>query len=123
MATEDITGGLYKVSFSLLSATTGAASSATTALFNGMLLDAIFKPDSGGTQPTDAFDITILDADSTDVLQGLGANLSNAAPTYKKNTDGLGYVKSSALTCNGAAMGEGKGATVILYILPMQNPS
>lgn len=40
-------------------------------------------PDSGATQPTNLYDLTLLDAISggVDVLAGQGANLSNTTPT------------------------------------------
>ena len=63
------------------------------------------------------FDLVITDGDGVDVLNGLGANLSNAVTTQKSSLDGLGVVKSSLLTCTGSNMGDVKGAQAILYIL------
>ena len=115
--TEDRTGYLNKITWTLTSAADGSATSATTYRYNGIVHRAIFKPDSGGTQPTDAWDITITDGDTVDVLTGLGANLTNASTVQKANIDGLGDVKSSLLTANLTNAGDSKGVTVILYIL------
>ena len=38
-------------------------------------------PDAGGTQPTDAFDVTLLNELGADLLGGQGADLSNAGAT------------------------------------------
>lgn len=115
--TEDNSGKLYKVKFTLTSTTAGTASDVTTGRYNGIVHRVVFVPDAGGTQPTDAWDITIADGDSVDILNGLGANLTNAATVQKANVDGLGDVKSSLLTANLTNAGDSKGVTVILYIL------
>lgn len=49
----------------------------------GYLVQVMVIPDSGGTQPTDLFDMTILDESGLDVASGQLANLSNAAATLK----------------------------------------
>jgi hypothetical protein len=39
--------------------------------FKGWLIRAKTKPNGGGTQPSDGYDVTLTDADGHDVLQGL----------------------------------------------------
>jgi hypothetical protein len=115
----DNSGYLHKVKFTLLSTTAGSDSEVTTEQFNDMLMRVIITPDGGGTAPSAAWDVTVTDSDGGDVLAGLGANLSETAVTYKSSNDGLGCVKSSALTCSATNMGEGKGATVTLFMLQL----
>ena len=115
--TEDTTGYLHKIKYTLLSSSDGVDTEVTTKRYNGIIHSVSFDPDAGGTQPTDQWDVTITDADGFDVLCGNGQNLSNAANTYKTLVNGLGAVKSSLLTCNASGMGEGKGAVVVLYVL------
>ena len=99
-----------------LSAAGGNADQATTYTYDGALISVTFEPDSGGTQPTDNYDITITDANSVDVLAGNGANLSNAASVLKTTADGLGAVVASALTLNVTNAGNAKGGKVYLTL-------
>jgi hypothetical protein len=94
----------------------GIVSSATTSYYTGRILYAIQIPDGGGTLPTDAYDVTVLDSNGVDVLNGLGANLNHDVVTYKADVDGLGAVCESKLTLTIAAAGNAKGGQTILYI-------
>lgn len=47
----------------------------------GRVLQATIVPGTGGAQPSDLFDVTLVDANGVDLLEGLGANRSNAAST------------------------------------------
>ncbi len=94
----------------------GVVTSATTNGYDGVLERAIFVPDAAGTQPTNAYDVTITDADGVDVLAGLGADLSNSATVVKKHSDGLGAVAGSVLTLNISNAGNAKGGITILYL-------
>lgn len=105
-----------KITWDWLSTDLGVVTSATTASFDGELIAAVFDPDAAGTQPTNAYDVTITDADGMDVLSGLGADLSNAATVIKKHTDGLGAVAGSVLTLNVSNAGDAKGGIVALYL-------
>lgn len=51
-----------------------------------------------------------------DVLKGLGADLGNAANTYKADSDGLGAVVESKLTLAVTNAGNAKGGKTILFI-------
>ena len=45
----------------------------------GEIRRVTFVPSSGATSPTDAYDVTLADVDSYDILQGAGANLARDA--------------------------------------------
>jgi hypothetical protein len=112
-----LAGDVHKIKWTWKSATGGAVSSATTNRYTGQIIRAVFKPDAEGTQPTAAYDITVLDGDSIDAINGLGADLSNSATVQKMQSDGLGAVESSTLTLTIANAGDEKGGVAILYLL------
>lgn len=97
----------------------------TTAAIRGTILKVEFKPDTGGTQPTNAYDVTLTDTAGVDVLAGQGANLSNSTATAVVPgvpfTDGTTTavapcVVAEALTLNVSNAGNAKGGQVILYV-------
>jgi hypothetical protein len=94
----------------------GIVSSATSNYYTGRIVYAVQIPDTGGTIPTDAYDVTVLDSSGVDVLNGLGMNLNHDVRTYKDDMDGLGAVCESKLTLTIAAAGNAKGGQTILYI-------
>lgn len=65
----------------LTSTAGGAVSGNAQTVALGQLVQVKVIPAAGGTQPTDLFDLTLLDADGVDVLSGAGANKSNASAT------------------------------------------
>lgn len=70
--------------------------------------------DPGATAPTDDYDITIVDAEGYDVMQGTGANrdtsnTETATPTKKS-------VAFGPLTLNVANAGDSKVGVAVLYI-------
>jgi hypothetical protein len=119
--TEDMVGALHKVKFDWTSDAAGAADGVTTARVSGAIMQAVFDPASAASQPTDAYDVVITDIDGVDVLNGLGANLSNAANVVKRGTDGLLYTKSSLLTLAVTNAGDTKSGAIILYIINLEN--
>lgn len=80
----------------------------------GNLVQIKFVPGSGGTQPTDLYDVTLLDADGFDVLAGAGANLSNASASMTVASS-VRFVEGGALTLTIAAAGSGKTGTVVIW--------
>lgn len=92
----------------------GTATKTTDNVFAGKLIHFVTIPDAVAA-PTDNYDITITDADGTDVLIGAGAN-RDTANTEQVASDLLGAVAGSKLTLNVAAAGNAKEGTVILYI-------
>jgi len=55
----------------------GTVSDHPFTVHRGMIAQVTFIPGSGGTQPTDLYDVTLVDANGTDLLNGLGADRSN----------------------------------------------
>lgn len=109
-----------KITFDWLSDAAGAADATTKEIY-GQILRVIFKPDGGGTQPTDLYDITLKDEHGVDVLQGLGANLSNVntidrIPQVSNGTSAAAAVAVAdklALAVTNA--GNAKGGELIIY--------
>lgn len=119
--TYDNSSGIQKIKWDWASSSAGAVSEQTAQYYNGQIMRVVLSPDSATTtQPTDAYDVTILDSDGYDVLGGLGANLTNAATVYKTQGDGLGCVQSTQLTLTVANAGDTKGGIVVLYLIPIQ---
>lgn len=106
--------GIRKVQFDWLSDSNGDATATTTNKYTGRVIWAVFEPDSGDTQPTSAYDVTVVDGDSYDVLNANGADLSNAANVYKSKEDKLGAVYDSTLSLIVANAGDAKGGQVTL---------
>lgn len=99
----------------------GAVSGLLSDAVSGELLRVVFKPDGGGTQPTDLYDVTLLDEDGFDVLQGKGANLSNVTATNVTPLVGDGATTNQRVALDGvlelrvAAAGNAKGGIVTIY--------
>ena len=94
----------------------GVVSSATSNKYTGIITKVVIVPDGGGTAPTAAYDITILDENSIDLLEGNGADCSATATEYLDQSDGLGNVSESTLTLTIASAGNAKGGIVYVYI-------
>ena len=109
-------GTIKRLKFTWVSSAGGAADATTAVPFDGDIICATFVPDGGGTQPTNLYDVTLLDADSVDVLNGLGANLSNAATVNKLKSDGLLAVAGQTLTLSVTNAGNAKGGVVRLLL-------
>jgi len=117
--------GIERVSLAWTSTAGGAVSDILTGILHGILTNVEFIPGSGGTQPSAAYDITLLDANLVDVLAGRGANLSNttgkritpASERHDGTTAGLGdVVVSEPLQLVVANAGDSKTGTVVLYL-------
>lgn len=100
---------------------TGEASGATTYTTVGVPMRFTTVPNGGGTAPTALYDLTLVDDDGNDILNGLGADRSATATESKLNTDGLLFVASSVLTLNVSNAGNSKGGTAYLYVLNCWN--
>lgn len=114
--TEITHASVRKITFDWTTTSDGAASATTDHYYTGEILGVAQIPDSGGTQPTNLYDVTVSDGDGVDVLFGLGANLSNAATTYKSHADGLCAVVESKLSLAVANAGNAKGGQTVLFI-------
>ena len=98
------------------SPSTGDATKQTDKYYDGEIIAVAQLPNTGGTQPTNLYDVTITDEEGHDVILGLGANLVNTGPTYKAKKDGLGAVATSKLTLNVTNAGAAKTGTVIVWL-------
>lgn len=91
----------------------------------GLLLRVVFIPGTGGVQPSDAYDMVMLDSNGFDILAGLGANLSQTNTTSKvpgnAMTDGT-TVSTAPIALNDilelqvSNAGNAKQGTVVLYV-------
>lgn len=125
VTTSDLGGGMTKYAIAWLSTAGGAVSANAVAVKRGRLHRVKFVPGAGGVQPTDAYDVTVTDADSVDVLHGLGANLSNATAKIVPQLDGsggtpntLGFLEGGDLTPVIANAGNAKTGTIELIVGP-----
>lgn len=92
----------------------------TTAFVSGEILRVVFVPGTGGAQPTNLYDVTLEDTDGVDVLDGCGANRSNAAavstaPEIGAAATGQRTAVSSTLELKVSNAGNAKQGTVVLY--------
>lgn len=110
---EELSGEIQKVVFAWTSSAGGAADGVTTKAVNGVVQRAVIIPNLSTTQPTDLFDVAVTDSDGVDVLNGYGANLSNAHTTVM---DDLGACANDLLTLAVTNAGNAKTGSVILYV-------
>lgn len=109
--------------FEWVSHTDGSVSSVGTSdPIIGIIAGVWFYPDTGDTQPDDAYDVTLLDEYGRDVLYGVGANLSqdqNNGGNFRipMNADGMSIIlRGNTLTPAITNAGSGKGGTIILQL-------
>ncbi|MFH9073443.1 hypothetical protein [Streptomyces alboflavus] len=128
-----VTGGagVRKYSLDWTSDASGDVSGNSVTLPAGTIVAVTFTPDSGGTQPTDQYDVTMTcDQHGVNVLDNgagtsIGANLSNAAATHKIAFIGAAdttyirqWLHGGGYTLVVAAAGSAKGGLVDVYIAP-----
>src|SRR3990167_331551 len=119
--TEIVTGSIKRITFDWTSSAGGAADGTTTALYTGDVIYAAFIPGTGANQPSDLYDVTLVDSGAVDVLAGDGANLSNAANVYLDDADGLTSVTASALTLAVTNAGASNTGQVVIFIIGTWN--
>ena len=78
VTTVDLGGAYTEYSIAWLSSAGGVVTENPVAVKRGHIHEVKFVPDTGGTQPTDLYDVTLIDAISggADFLAGAGADLS-----------------------------------------------
>lgn len=112
---EETNGSITKITYDWLSDASGDVSaSATTAILDGQIIGVLFEPDSGGTAPSDLYDVTLLDADSRDLLFGQGMNLPQALDVAV--LENLGQITNDALSLVVDNAGNAKGGVVVVYV-------
>ncbi len=127
VTTADLGGGYTKVTIAWVSSAGGAVTENAVSLPRGHIHQVKFIPDGGGTQPTDLYDLTFVDAISggVDFFTGIGANLSNAnrkigVPQVGDGTTALQrvFVEAGSYYPTIANAGNAKGGTVVLVMGP-----
>lgn len=113
--TEHLQRHMKKYAFAWTSAADGTTTVTTTTEVTGKVIEIVTVPGSGGTQPTNLYDLTLTDEDSVDILHGNGANRSNAANEYIVEAS-AGAVVNSKLTLNVTNAGASKTGTLYLYV-------
>lgn len=114
-----------RAEFAWVSDASGDVSGTPSEALSGQIVRVVFTPDSGGTQPTNLYDVTMLDAGGVDVLAGQGANLSNAAASAVcpgvplkdgTTTSVIPAQVDGVLNLVVANAGNAKGGTVTVYL-------
>lgn len=108
---------IEKVSIAWTSHTDGSVSALTFPVQASELLQVRYIP--GATTPSAAYDATILDANSIDVLGGTGANLSETASTVHVpvvSTYFRRILEAGNLTMGITNAGSGKTGTIELLL-------
>lgn len=106
--------GRTKYSMAWTASNPGGAVSANAVTVKGGSLYALeIVPGTAGDQPTDQYDLTLLDDQGVDVLNGAGANLSNSAGSIIVFDPPLPFAPGT-LTPTIANAGNGKKGTLIL---------
>ena len=119
VTTADKGRGVTEYQFDWTSDASGDVNGTAQAVKAGTIVGVKFKPDSGGTQPTDLYDVVLNDAHSVDLLAGGGANLSNATSTRKVpllSTYARTYFEGGDLTLVVTNAGNAKGGLVYLWV-------
>jgi hypothetical protein len=111
--TENNLGTVRRIKFAYTADASGSAGATTTEYYNGDLVSAMLIPTTGSA-PSDNYDVLINDADSVDVLGGLGGNSSCSANDYFTKEDGLLSVVDSQLTLAITNAGNATLGTVII---------
>lgn len=115
----DEVGTIQVIEMDWLSDASGDVSGTYTVKANGIIEKVLFISDTGGTAPTDLYDVTLLDENSDDVLEGGGANIAIAStPEAKVPVIGT-YFKvavNGKLQLVVANAGNAKGGEVHVYI-------
>jgi hypothetical protein len=125
--TSDIGGGYTKYSMAWVSSAGNVVTEVPVSIQRGHIHQVKFVPDSGGTQPDDQYDVTLLDAISggIDFLTGIGANLSNTTRKIGVPQVGDGTTAYQRVFHEGgdlyptvAAAGASNGGTIVLIVGP-----
>jgi hypothetical protein len=124
ITSQSLGRGYSRFTLAWLSNAAGVVTEIPVTLPPGFINQVKFIPDAGGTQPTDLYDLTLIDAitGGADHLNGLGANLSNANRLISVPQVGASAVQrifvSGDYYLTIANAGNAKGGQVILIIGP-----
>ncbi len=120
---ELISGPIKRITFTWTSETDGTGATTTLNSYAGTVTAAMFTPGSGADQPTDLYDVTLKTAGNVDVLNGNGANLSNAADVNLTAAQiaALSSFTSSLLTLAISNSGSANTGVITVYIYGTTN--
>jgi len=119
LTSEKIGGGVVKYSFDWVSDGAGDVSGNLFGVIRGRIIQVGFVPDSGGTQPTAAYDVLLNDVNDFDLLGGAGADLSNTLSTLTPVVTPLVFDGGQVdLVISNA--GDGKGGIVSIWVGPLR---
>lgn len=127
VTSADLGGGYTKYTITWVSSAGGVVTENGVALPRGHIHQVKFIPDGGGTQPTDLYDLTFLDAISggVDFFTNIGANLSNAnrkigVPQVGDGTTALQrvFVEAGTYYPTVSNAGNAKGGTIVIVMGP-----
>lgn len=96
----------------------GAVSGLDMSIIRGRIFQAEAIPDSGGTQPSDLYDLELQDPNNVDLLQDAGDNLSQTTSKLMLFDPPLFYDAVGSLELVIANGGASKGGQLILWIGP-----
>ncbi len=125
--TDYLGGGYTKYAMAWVCSAGGAVTENAVAVKRGHIHQVKFIPDAGGTAPTAAYDVTLIDAISggVDFLTGIGADLSATARKIGVPQVGDGTTAYQRVFHEGgnlyptvANAGNAKGGTIELVIGP-----
>lgn len=111
-----------KLALDWTSSVGGAVQEIPSRTVSGEILRVVFVPGAGGVQPSDLYDVTLLDADGLDVLAATGANRSNANKSQACPLIGDGTTTDKPIAVDGpltltiANAGDAKQGRVALYL-------
>lgn len=117
---SDVGGGVTKYSIAWTSDASGNVSGTSFDMKRGGIGQVKFVPGAGGVQPSSAYDLTLIDSDSVDLLAGTGADLSNSVSTRTVPVIGTGnmlvYFEGGAVTPSISNAGNAKQGTFVLLV-------
>lgn len=129
VTTSELGGGVSKYSVAWTSDALGAVSGNSFAMKRGSIVSVEFMPGTGGTQPSDLYDVTCTDAEGANILDdgtgtgSVGTNLSNVNSVYRCPFIGGSTVSYVRMWLHGgtytpvvAAAGASKTGTIVFYV-------
>lgn len=118
VTSSDLGRDISKYSIAWTSDASGVVSGTPFDIRRGMLLGAEFIPGTGGTVPTDLYDLTLTDSNNADLLVGNGANLSATIPS-RYAPQALIVFEGGPVTPVLANAGNAKTGTLVLMVGPV----
>lgn len=108
-------GGLTQYTFTWTSDGSGVVSGTTVSIKAGRLVAVRFMPNGGGTQPSNLYDVTLLEG-TIDLLSGQAANLSNTTGAYFSFDPPLAHDPLTPLQLSITNAGSMKGGVMTLWV-------